>query len=298
MKEFGNERVCINGDDVLPIKTMSIDPTFFAQLCSVDDLSQFKSDREDLCYTLINLDMEEDTTYCVSQSKMIQINAKPVSAAHVEEALDFALISSNTSNEAVCSSCLYKYLITLTNLFENFLSDQEKSELILQYSKELVNKIASELSENVIQRYANAHLTNDEIIEVRIKEISKERENLGNIIHLTQSPEANVILSSLVSAHTNLYKLDSIFLFQVLSLNQAEDELTAITLLKLMLDTAKRILQTHDDIRSIRQRLIGQGEASIDLGEAMEQKEENRIKAEQRLRNLATLIAQISNRPS
>ena len=145
MKEFGDERVCINNDDVLPVKSMSLDPTFFAQLCSVDELHDFKSDREDMCYSLINLDVDSDNAYCVSQNREIRINKKTIRAIDIEEALDFAISSDMSGNEAICSSCLYKYLVTLTDLFEGLLSETERGEVILSYSRELVNKIASRI---------------------------------------------------------------------------------------------------------------------------------------------------------
>ena len=298
MKEFGDERVCINNDDVLPVKSLSLDPMFFAQLCSVDELHDFKSDREDMCYSLINLDVDSDNAYCISQNREIRINKKAIRATNIEEALDFAISSDMSGNEAICSSCLYKYLVTLTDLFEGLLSEAERGDVILSYSRELINSIATELSQDVIIHNGNHLRSEREIIETQITNLADERIKLSGISLETSSPEIKGNFDVLVRIHKTLSRLESIFLFQVLSLQEADDELTALTLLKFMVETADRILSTHDDIRSQRVSLIALGISINTLDSLLNERETHRRFAEKRFRNLLSLLSQVNSRPS
>jgi hypothetical protein len=298
MKEFGGERVCINDDDVLPVKSMALDPLFFAQLCSVDDLEGFKSNREDMCYSLINLNQDTDFAYCVSQGKAIRINQKTIRATNIEEALDFAVSSDMSGNEVICSSCLYKYLVTLTDLFEDLLSEEEKGDLILSYSQDLINSIVSQLSQEGVLQNTNRLKSEREIIENQIEHLAIGRKQLGLISLDTDSPEIKGNFDVLLRVHKTLSRLESIFLFQVLSLHEAEDELTALTLLKFMVETADRILSTHDDIRSQRSALINFGISIETLDDLLDEREIHRRHAEKRFRNLLSLLSKVSSRPS
>ncbi len=296
--EFGGERVCINNDDVLPVKSMALDPQFFAQLYSVDELENFKSDREDMCYALINLDLDSDKAYCVSQGREIRINKKTIKATNIEEALDFTRISDMSGNEAICSSCLYKYLVTLTDLFEGLLSEEERGDVILNYSRDLINSIAAELSQDVDMQNNTCLLSEREIFETQIQNLADERSQLGRISLDTSSPEITGTFDVLVRIHKTLARLESIFLFQVLSLHDADNELTALTLLKFMVETADRILSTHDDIRSQRVTLTDLGISINTLDNLLNEREKHRRHAERRFRNLLSLLSQVSSRPS
>ncbi len=298
MKEFGDERVCINNDNVVPIKSMQVDPLFFTQLQSISDLDEFKSEREDMCYSLINLDNSDDCVYCISQGSIIRINNKAVSATNIEDALDFTVSPDMNDNEVICSSCLYKYLVTLTDLYEDLLSESEKSLTILSYSKDLVNKIAEELSLYSLYSNRNIILTKEEIIEQHIHCLTQEREKLNRLAIEKESLELQGDFEILVRVHRTLSRLEAVFLFQVLSLNEADDELTALTLLKFMIDTANRILSTHDEIRKQRDLLDRIGILTGDLDALLSEKEEQRVIAERRFRNLIVLLSQVSGRPS
>ena len=101
----------------------------------------------------------------------------------------------------------------------------------------------------------------------------------------TDSPEIRGNFDVLLRVHKTLYRLESIFLFQVLSLREAEDELTALTLLKFMVETADRILSTHDDIRCQRTTLIDLGVNENTLDDLLDEREIHRRHAEKRFRN-------------
>ena len=45
-REFGDEKVCLNNDSILPINAISVDPSFFNQLDSKAMLDEYKSDNK------------------------------------------------------------------------------------------------------------------------------------------------------------------------------------------------------------------------------------------------------------
>ena len=129
-REFGDESVCLNNDDILPISSISVDPRFFVSLSSHADLAEFKSDKEDMCYLLINLNKDDGHAYCVSRSKILTINNQPIHASDIENALQFVPISGVGDNHVICSSCLYKYLVTLSDVFGEIVSEEERNQII------------------------------------------------------------------------------------------------------------------------------------------------------------------------
>jgi hypothetical protein len=134
-----------------------------------------------MCYSLINLNQDTDHASCVSQGKTIRINQKNIRATNIEEALDFSVSSDMSGNEIICSSCLYKYLVTLTDLFDDLLSEEERGELILRYSQDLIRSIATQLSQDVIAQNSNRLTYERKIIETQIEHLTRSRKQLGMI---------------------------------------------------------------------------------------------------------------------
>ncbi|MFW9975582.1 MAG: hypothetical protein ACFFDQ_09975, partial [Candidatus Thorarchaeota archaeon] len=86
-REFGDEKVCLNNDSVLPINAILVDPSFFTPLYSKSQLVGFRSDNISMCYLLMFLDRDEGFCYCVSQNQRICINNKDVKVSEIENAL-------------------------------------------------------------------------------------------------------------------------------------------------------------------------------------------------------------------
>jgi len=145
-REFGDEKVCLNNDDVFPINAISLDPSFFEQIMSVEELAEYKSDKESMCYLLIYLDRENDYCYCISQGQKINIQKKDVKASEIESALQFVTTTAKNRDGVICSDCLYKYLRTLGQASEGFLTDSEREEIIALYVKKVSSRMAAELT--------------------------------------------------------------------------------------------------------------------------------------------------------
>ncbi len=294
MREYGIERVCINKDNVLPIKSIAIDPNFFAQLESIEMLSEFESDREDICYGLLNLDPRDGIAYCVNRGDAITINRQAIRAADIKDALNFVLPSQMGVDDAICSSCLYKYLITLTDVFKEILSDSERSGIIITYTRDLVNLIASELSYGVIPSYRNSMIDRNERFDQSHLSISIEHYDLIFEMESTDSEDMKL----LVDAYRRLSKFESVFQHQVLSVNQDCDEVSAVTYLKLMIGTTRKILSLHDEIRSLNHIVMNSGLILETHEKILGEIESIRRKSEIGFRKLVPLLSEIKVRPT
>ncbi|MFW9944240.1 MAG: hypothetical protein ACFFB7_04520, partial [Candidatus Sifarchaeia archaeon] len=78
LKEFGREKVCLNNDDVMPVTTITIDPVFFGNATSIEDLTDLRSSNDSMCYCLVFLDTDKEDTYCVSQGQIVKINGRRI----------------------------------------------------------------------------------------------------------------------------------------------------------------------------------------------------------------------------
>ena len=294
MREYGNERVCINNDDVSAIKSISVDPHFFAQLESIEMLSEFESEKEDLCYGLLNLDPRDGIAYCVAQGKAIVINHQAIRAADIKEALNFVLPSQMGVDDAVCSSCLYKYLITLTDVFREILSDNERSSIVLAYTKDLVNLLAAELSQGSVSFQRNSLIARTEKFDQSLLLLSKK--HYDRILNLDSPHSEDMEL--LIDAYRKLGKFESVFQHQVLSLNQDCDEISAVTYLRLMIGTTHKILSLHDELRNLRHVVMSSGLVSEEHEIIVDEIESIRKKSEMGFRKLVPLLSEIERRPT
>ncbi len=293
LREYGNERICINNDDIMHIKSIAIDPHFFAQLASVEDLKGFESEKEDLCYGLLNLDPRDGKAYCVSQGKAVMINSHYIQAADIRDALNFVAPSEMGNDDVICSSCLYKYLVTLTDVFENLMNDIEKGQVILTYTRDLVNRMAYELSQGAIAYHHNSMDMNVEGLHSKIQSLAERH---YEIVSKIRSPDEGELLK-LLDAYRKLQKLESIFLHQVLSLNQEGEQGSALTYLRLMIGTTRKILILHNELRDLNITVLSEGEITPVQEEIVKRTEALRRESENNFRRLIPLLSEIESRP-
>ncbi|TFG07375.1 hypothetical protein EU522_00775 [Candidatus Thorarchaeota archaeon] len=292
-KEFGVEKVCLNNDDVLPINSISVDPGFFGQTNSIDDLAAFNSDNPSMCYLLIYLDEESGHTFCVSQGQELLINSKAVSTTEIQAALQFVLASEKASDGIVCSSCLYKYLMTLGETFEDLLSEGERAELISGYVKEFTTEMAIYLSG---ASSIGSEPENLEIINSRISELVKLRGECARLIQSLRDRNAETSLLKLVDAYRTLFRLEAVFLFQVVTLRESADQNVSVDLIRFMVEMAERVLYAIDEIRESTIRILEKDHMPADLKEFLNRHAEIRKSTEARFTDLIRILGEIETR--
>ncbi len=297
MREFGGERVCINHDDVSPIKPITIDPLFFAQLETVDELEAYASEKASLCYSLINLDPRSGTAFCVSQGREITLHNHVIRNCDIIDALSFVTASQMGNDDVICSTCLYKYLITMTDVYEDILSEKERAEIIVKYSRGMVERIANDIIHDYHCSQGSASYE-QVVADNNLRSVVEDRYGLATLSMHTNLQPKNEPIENLIECYRNLIKLETVFLHQASSVKKEEDELGAITHLKLMVGTAKKMLSVHDDIRDASTLIVEEDRFSPGLKERFELAEDMRRRSEKHFRNLLSLLSEVAVRPA
>jgi hypothetical protein len=289
-REFGEEKVCLNNDSVCPINAISVDPSFFIQLNSRVLLENFRSDNITLCYLLMFLDRNDGFCYCVSQNQRIRINDKDLKVSEVDNALQFVTSSEKSRDGVLCSDCLYRYLRTLGESSEGYLTNEERQEIIATYVRELAMKMAIQLSGYEGSRESsefNEHLWN------YLREINRSRSHWASIVLNLKKAGAEQELIDLIDSYRTLARLESVFLFQVLSLDDPSDEEDPLNVLKFMVGVSEKVIAVNNLIRERTNNLIERDAFPPNIREMLSQHSETRKKTEYKFSNLATALLEI-----
>lgn len=292
-KEFGDEKVCLNNDDVRPINCLSLDPTFFTQMDSRDRLSEFKSSNESMCYLLVGLDNEDGRVYCVSQDEKLSINSRDVRASDIEDALQFVSTKEMSTDGVVCSSCLYKYLITLSSAFSDMLTDSERSDVIRAYVRQTALRIAMGLESAPEEEELKDEQTFRTHIKKRIDQLMKQRAEMASVIDGLKQGGGNEEVVNLCEYYRALTRLQVVFLYQVLTLGEANEEHIALGLLKFMVEVADRVVETSNMVRQKSHELKEAGVIPESVQLVLQKHDVARKRIEQRFLNLARVLSQV-----
>ncbi len=294
-REFGEERVCLNRDDVFPINAISVDPSFFEDIEVLDDLDDFKSDKESMCYLLIYLDRDEGYCYCVSQGQRITINKKDIKAHEIDSALQFVTSSEMSKGGVICSDCLYKYLRTLGEASEGFLTDRERYEIVSRYVREVSSRLAAELSG------ASSSASSEELqqhLRQHIKRLTKSKSQWTSLTMKLRESKADERLVNLVDYYRVLYRLESVFLTQVLDFEENPEDSDPLNTLRFIVGISEKVIRLSDLIREITHELLEQKALNPEIQESLRKHSKKRQKTEFMFSNLVTILSKIDAQTS
>jgi hypothetical protein len=291
--EFGSgeETVCLNNDNVLPINPISLDPTFFTHTGSIEDLKEFKSDNEEMCYLLIYLDKENGKAYCVSQGKRLRINNRDVRDTDIEEALHFVTYTELSSNGALCSECLYKYLVSCTDV--GIIPEEDRNEILAAYVKKIAIQVAMQLSDVIPSISTDKFEVHEDAIHKRIKELIEDRAFWVSHISKLKEKGENANLVKRYEYYKQLARLESVFLYQVLTIAESSDVSVSLGIIKFMVEVAERFINTSDNIRETTYELE---DKSMLMGKhimVLLPYSERRKRTERRFHNLIRVLSQV-----
>lgn len=291
-RQFGDEKVCLNNDDVFPINAISVDPSFFEKIDCIEDLVEYKSDKESMCYLLTYLDREGGYCYCISQGKRINISKKDVKTTEIDSALQFVTTTDKNRDGIICSDCLYKYLRTLGEASEGFLTDSEREEIVASYVKEVSTRMAAELS----GYSANSLLDEkyEQHVRLYIKKLNQTRSQWASLTMKLKEKNGDKILTELVDHYRALYRLEVVFLFQVLSLDENTEESDPLGTLRFMVSVSEKVIMLSDLIREKTQDLLERKAMSRDLQDSLRKHSEKRKETEYKFSNLVKVLSEIS----
>ncbi|MFW9805245.1 MAG: hypothetical protein ACFFFK_00785 [Candidatus Thorarchaeota archaeon] len=294
-REFGDEKVCLNNDGVFPINAISVDPSFFQELKSRHNLEDFCSDNITMCYLLMFLDRVEGFCYCVSQNQRISINANDIKVDEIDRALRFVTSSEKSRDGVLCSDCLYRYLRTLGSGSDGFLTDNERQEIIAKYVRELATNMAIQLS-----GYTGTK-DHSEFIEhlwSYLREINRSRSHWASIILNLKRANAEEDLIELIDSYRTLARLESIFIFQVLSLDDTDEETDPLDILQFMVGVSEKVIAINNFVREKTVNLIERNALPDNIRDMLSQHSETRKKTEYKFSNLVSALHEIDTRTS
>jgi hypothetical protein len=289
-REFGGEKICLNNDSVFPINAISVDPSFFYQLETRHHLEEYKSDNKSMCYLLIFLDREGGFCHCVSQNQRICINEKGVKVSEIDNALQFVTSSEKSRDGVICSDCLYRYLRTLGESSEGFLTDDERQEIIATYVRELATNMAIQLS---------GFQVNDDPLDLNehlwkyLREINRSRSHWASMMLNLKKAGVEDDLIELIESYTTLARLESVFLFQVLSLDDPSDETDPLSILRFMVGVSEKVISVNNSIREKTNSLTERNALPANIKEMLCQHSEARKTTEYKFSNLVSALHNI-----
>jgi hypothetical protein len=292
-RQFGDERVCLNNDDVLPVNSISVDTTFFDDITSHRELDDMKSDNESMCYLLIFLDRETGDCFCVSQNRRIRIDKKDVSVSDIDCALQFVTNTEKSEDGLLCSECLYKYLRTLGEASEGYFTNSEREEVVSQYIREIGYKMASELSGVGIPDPSDVRDEHRESVSKYVKRISRSKSKWSSVILGLKRGGASKALLDLIESYRSMHRLEAVFLHQVLGLDEPSEYDDVSTRIKVMLGISDRVSSLFEHIIHETARLESSGVVNGELSKILLQSSEKRKVTERKFRELASVLREI-----
>jgi hypothetical protein len=292
-REFGDERVCLNNDDVLPVNAISVDTSFFDDVASHRQLEEMKSENESMCYLLIFLDRNQGGCYCVSQNRRIRIDGMDIKVTDIDSALQFVTNTEKSSDGLMCSECLYRYLRTLGEASKGYLTDSERENIVRQYILEVGYKMASELSGVRIPDPSNVTEDQQADISEYITRISKSGSKWASVILSLRRSGADRALLDLIESYRSLHRLEAVFLFQVLGLSEPSEYDDAWTMLRVMLAISDRVHSLSSHIIEETARLESKGTVNGQLSKILLQSSEKRGRTEAKFGEIASVLKEI-----
>jgi transcription initiation factor TFIIIB Brf1 subunit/transcription initiation factor TFIIB len=262
-KVFGDEKLCVNADSVLEISVIDIDPYVFAFHKDKQGIEQERAPDGDVCYAAIYVNYPDNRVYCISQGWMIRIHGKDVPGNDLEEALQFLSTKDLSASAEICSECLYKFLLTLSDVFADMMTRKEKTEEIKRYVDKFSLKIAVKLSQmdelmKPIGTESDIEQTVDHFAFLRgyLVQLLEQQGYWSNLGRELQESRAEPWVKELVSMRERLSRLEFQFYSQTLQVRDISDFHMLIRMLHFILRTSDEILalnqKIHTEIRSQR----------------------------------------------
>ncbi len=246
-KEFGDEKICINNDSLVSITPIPIEPTLFSGITSLQGLKEFKTDREEMCYLSVIIDRGTNIVYCICKNEPLVINHQMVKATDLSSALRFLTLTGYSVNDAFCSSCLYKYIVTMGDVFDNVVSKSERTRITIEYIREIALNILNTLQDGSIELHEDAIKT---LVERCVQEIIAQ---LKEYTQLTVEYKHQMTdeLQALIKMQKQLCRYHANILFQIETVLCQRAEQVTTTQVKHMATIAERIVGLDDSVTRI-----------------------------------------------
>ncbi len=259
-KVFGDEKLCVNDDRVLEVEAIEIDPALFSFHKTRDSMKAEEAMDDNVCYTSIFVNHPDNRVFCISQGWVLRIHGRDVPGDDLEDALQFLSTKDLSASAEICSECLYKFLLTLSDKFADTMSKKEKTDEVKRYVDKFSLMIAVKASQT--DKMMEPIGTEDDI-EEGVDHFEFLRKYLVQLLEQQHSwtellseftDEEEIWLRQIVEERVRLARLEYQFYSQTLQIRDIYDFNMLIKMLQFILKTSNDILdlneQIHAEIRS------------------------------------------------
>ncbi len=257
-KVFGNERLCVNDDEVLEVEVIEIDPSLFAFNTDKESMVKEQAQENNICYAAIYVNNPDNRVYCISQGWFLRIHGKDVPGNDLEDALQFLSTKDLTDSAEICSECLYKFILTLGDSFADLMTRKEKTDEVKKYVDKFSLMIAIKHSE--MDDMINLIGTEDEIDEgvdhfafLRgyLVQLLEQQHSWQELVQDLEKSKAEDWIIDLVTKREKLARLEFQFYSQTLQLRDIADFHLMIKMLGFVLKSSAEILTINEAIHDI-----------------------------------------------
>ncbi|MHA2423704.1 MAG: hypothetical protein ACXAEF_02890 [Candidatus Thorarchaeota archaeon] len=257
-KVFGNERLCVNDDEVLEVEVIEVDPSLFAFNTDKESMKKEQAAENNICYAAIYVNNPDNKVYCISQGWVLRIHGKDVPGNDLEDALQFLSTKDLTDSAEICSECLYKFILTLGDTFADLMSRKEKTDEVKKYVDKFSLMIAVKHSQ--MDEMMNPIGTEDEIDEgvdhfaflrSYLVQLLEQQHSWHDLHRELEENDADQWLMNLVSKREKLARLEFQFYSQTLQLRDIADFHLMIKMLQFVLKSSAEILTINEEIHDL-----------------------------------------------
>ncbi|MBD3406352.1 MAG: hypothetical protein GF411_09600 [Candidatus Lokiarchaeota archaeon] len=263
-KVFGDEKLCVNDDEILEIDAIEVHPSLFSFHADREGMKEELAKEDNICYCAIYINYPDNKVYCISQGWKLRIHGEDVPGTDLEDALQFLSTKDQDASAEICSECLYKFLLTLSDIFADMMSKKEKTDEIKRY----VDKFSLMIAVKHSQMEGMDPIGTEDDIEEGVDHFAFLREYLVQLIkqqrqwseraNNTEDTEIGKWKKELFELREKLARLEFQFYSQTLQLRDINDFHLLIKMLQYILNSSSEILdlneEIHTEIRSTRFR--------------------------------------------
>ena len=262
-KVFGDEKLCVNDDDVLEIEAIEIDPTIFAFHTDQEAIETERASEDNICYAAVYVNYPDNRVYCISQGWVLRIHGKDVPANDLEDALQFLSTKDLTASAEICSECLYKFILTLADTFADLISRKEKTDEVKRYVDKFSLMIAvkhSQMDEMIkpigTEDDVQEGIDHFSFLRSYLVQLLEQQTYWSELAMDVLKDDTEPWLRNLIQLRERLSRFEFQFYSQTLQLRDINDFHLLIKMLQYILKTSNEILRLndsiHDEIRSTR----------------------------------------------
>ncbi len=282
LMEFGSEQVCINNDDVVPVYVLDVPVELAIDAIGTPEETVKESGGVKLCYSIVDIGQPDGQAYCALHRQQLKINSTPIRSSDIEDAIQFVLFTESEKN-STCSSCIYKYLVTMGGIFEEDISPTD-ARLMLESFLAKAEKPERRESKSTGEKYRS-------ILRAHLRELVQEKKIWSQIIDEQRDGDSQIygMHLELLDLFRQTSRMEMVLHHQLLALYDKEKG--PKTQPRLIRQAAIHLLRLCEKIHELDEILL---EASVpqETKATIREHMTNRERIEDGLRTLLSVLSQ------